>query len=328
MNLKRPIVSILLSAATIASFSSCQSGDGISPTSPVTFVPKVSIAPPSTQPDVNPAPAPLAKEIFDFEILSNIGTWTVSLTNLSDKRSRVGVACYENPTQTRGEDQTYFSSHSSSISVGGTVTESASIPECVYWQCDAFEGDAITEGDPFYGRRLIVGRSGSPQGDCSTTTTIPPSCDREKLEQNARLTCEEGPFILDLASCTFECKPPSCDIEALGRRANADAKETCVHGVEIIALDMNICTYSFECKPPPQECEIPESGGPFPKQGNPRDECSFFGDFVPGHPADFFICKAGFEIFVSPSPFRGLTCPNGKDISHITECVHRVCEDD
>jgi hypothetical protein len=76
------------------------------------------------------------------------------------------------------------------------------------------------------------------------------------------------------------------------------------------------CTHDCEPPPPPPVCEVPF--GPHPKQGNPRAECGYFGA-VPG-PAGFYICKAGTEMFASTSPFTGDTCPNGKDISHITEC--------
>lgn len=76
---------------------------------------------------------------------------------------------------------------------------------------------------------------------------------------------------------------------------------------------------SATCRP--KVCDIPR-GGPFPQQGNPRDECSFFGDFVPvDSDPDFYLCKAGTELFASSAPFPGRTCPNGKEISHITQCA-------
>ncbi len=101
------------------------------------------------------------------------------------------------------------------------------------------------------------------------------------------------------------CPPPECDPETEECEPKCDEGQT---------FNGDDC----EPPPPPSVCEQRDAG-PYPKQGNPRAECAFF-DTTPG-PAGIYICKAGQEIFISSSPFTGPTCPNGKDLSHVTTCV-------
>jgi hypothetical protein len=170
--------------------------------SPVSFTPNFpdasSITSPSSSgsstpstPEAQPTPATPpstdqtnAKERYNPIFNSQTGTFDVTFEHIAGTHNsgRVGVACYENPYQTVGERQIYFRSQTGIIQDAESRQVSAKIPECVYWQCDGFEGDAITgegEIDVFYGRRLIFGRSGGPQGSCAPPPPPPPGCQPE-----------------------------------------------------------------------------------------------------------------------------------------------------
>lgn len=113
--------------------------------------------------------------------------------------------------------------------------------------------------------------------------------------------------------CTEDCEPPPPPPEC--GEDNSSNDDDCEPPPQ--------CTTGDDCNPPPpppppQVCNFAD-GGPFPKQGNPTAECGFFNT-TPGDPG-FYICKAGQDMYVSSNPFTGLTCPNGKEISHITTCA-------
>lgn len=111
-------------------------------------------------------------------------------------------------------------------------------------------------------------------------------------------------FVIPEPECVGDCTPPPPCTEDCEPPPTCEELENCPEP-----------PCEVDCEPPPV-CEVPF--GPFPKQGNPRAECGFFGA-VPASPG-FYICKAGQDMFASTSPFTGQTCPNGKDISHITTC--------
>ncbi len=76
--------------------------------------------------------------------------------------------------------------------------------------------------------------------------------------------------------------------------------------------------------PEEPKCVIPAEGltlswsGP----GDPHTECSAFGPYTDGTPADFWLCKAGSDRIVSYfDPSGDEVCPNGKELSHVTSCV-------
>ncbi len=264
--------------------------------SPVSFTPapapdvstSSTLFPPANDgtPGTNPTPPPSdpdspAKSRYSWEILDNQGNFTVRLISTGATSGRVGVACYENPNHTTGAGQIYFSSKEKAIDQGGTVGLSVGMPECEAWQCDAFEGGAITtDGDVFYGRRLIVGRSGRAQGSCeppppppcpNPPCNPPPSCDLEQLSHDAAAECDENNFTLDVDACTFECNPPpQCDVKQL----TIDANSTCEFGVK--GLDFIECT--FECNPKPP-CE-PHGEPECQEQTWSTDSCSWVGECV------------------------------------------------
>jgi hypothetical protein len=247
----------LVLAGILAAWA-CSNDDDGGPTSPTPppAPPVTTTAPPAPTPAPTPPPPDQtegtpAKARYSARIVSAVGTWGVTIDHLGGwTDERVGVACYENPDRTTGENQAFSDGRTVSINTGGSVTVGAKIPECVPWQCDAFEGEPIRgSGDVFYGRRLILGRSGGPQGNCTPPPTCenppcnPPVCDVSKLEAEAAGECDQGNFILDVEACTFECKPEVCDPVDLERRAEA----ACEHGVE--SLDVEACEWT--CKPPP-----------------------------------------------------------------------------
>lgn len=218
------------------------------PTPPVTTT--ATPTPPPEPPPTDRTEGTPAKARYSARVVSNSGTWGVTIDHLGGwTDERVGVACYENPDRTAGENQTFYDGRSVVMISNGSNTVGAAIPECVPWQCDAFEGDPILgSGDIFYGRRLILGRSGGPQGVCDPPPVCkdppcnPPVCNVEALTRDATAECDEGGFLLDVEACTFECKPPVCEPELLAKRAAA----ACEHGVE--SLDFDSC--SWTCKPP------------------------------------------------------------------------------
>ncbi len=270
------------------------------PSSPVSFTPAPSPTFSSTTSssgnnDPNPAPpapAPApgpdinspAKLRYSYDVLSNDGLFRVEITSTGPTSGRVGVACYENPHKTIGERQIYSSSKVQTLPQGATRTPQTKIPQCVYWQCDGFEGDAIIgpageEIDVFYGRRFIVGRSGGPQGDnCSPPPECenppcnpPPSCDLEQLAHDAAAECDENNFTLNVDACTFECNPPpQCDVKQL----TIDANAACEFGVK--SLDTIECT--FDCNPKPP-CE-PHGEPECQEQTWDTNSCSWVGECV------------------------------------------------
>ena len=288
------LIGILLGLIAVISVR-CSKDD---PSSPVSFTP--APAPDLSSPTstwfppanggtsgTNPTPGPSdpdspAKSRYSWKILDNQGNFTVSLTSTGATSGRVGVACYENPNRTTGADQIYFSSKEKLIDQGGTVGLSVGIPECEAWQCDAFEGGAITtDGDVFYGRRLIVGRSGGAQGSCepppppppcpNPPCNPPPSCDLEQLNHDAAAECDENNFTLNVEACTFECNPPpQCDAKQL----TIDANASCEFGVK--GLDFIECT--FECNPKPP-CE-PTGEPECQEQTWDTNSCSWVGECV------------------------------------------------
>ncbi len=234
----------------------------------------------------NPTPAPSdpdspAKSRYSWKILDNQGNFRVEITSTGATSGRVGVACYENPERSTGAGQIYFSSHIKDIVSGSTRTVQAKIPECEAWQCDAFEGDPITtDGDVFYGRRLIVGRSGRAQGSCepppppcpNPPCNPPPSCDLEQLGRDAAAECDANNFTLNVEACTFECNPPpQCDVKQL----TIDAKSACTFGVK--GIDFIECT--FECNPKPP-CE-PHGEPECQEQTWDTNSCTWVGECEP-----------------------------------------------
>ena len=85
------------------------------------------------------------------------------------------------------------------------------------------------------------------------------------------------------------------------------------------------CTESWEWPVPVDPC-VPPNEQSFKRRkpiGNPRAECSFFGEYVPTdqNDADFYVTKCGLFYEVTHDPFVGGQCSNGKDVSHTTACV-------
>ena len=151
---------------------------------------------PTAQP-TPPATDQKAKERFNPIFNSQTGTFDVTFEHIAGTHNsgHVGVACYENPHQTQGERQIYYRSQVGVIQNGESRQVSAKIPECKFWQCDGFEGSAITgapgeEIDVFYGRRLIFGRSGGPQGNCAPPP--PEGACEDKLKVEVELDGSEA----------------------------------------------------------------------------------------------------------------------------------------
>lgn len=270
----RYAAALVVASALVWACGDSNSGGPASPTpSPVASNPAPTPAQPAppapTPPPTDHTEGSAAKGRYSARVISAAGTWGVTIEHLAGwTDEKVGVACYENPDRTTGANQTFVDGRTVLINSGGSVTLGATIPQCVAWQCDAFEGSIIRgEGaDVFYGRSLIMGRSGGPQGDCAPPPPPPkcnpevekcgpPVCDVDKLSSEAKNECE-GPFTLDVEACTFKCDPPpppQCDPDELRKRARA----ACEFGIG--SLDLQACT--FECNPPPPKCDVEELRG-------------------------------------------------------------------
>jgi hypothetical protein len=81
-------------------------------------------------------------------------------------------------------------------------------------------------------------------------------------------------------------------------------------------------TETQPCDCPP-ECVIPPAGTTLSWSGpaNCEAECSAFGPYECGTPADFWICKAGNDRIVEHTFPGGDLCRNGKERSHTRSCV-------
>jgi hypothetical protein len=125
-----------------------------------------------------------------------------------------------------------------------------------------------------------------------------------KLIAATLLSHECTPPECTTCECRGDCPPPPC----------VKGKPEC----EELVWNQELCTWVGECR----ECEIPPDYNLTVDRplGNPRSECAYFGDYVPGTPADFWVTKCGKFYEVTESKWLGPTCSNGKDVSHRTPC--------
>lgn len=160
-------------------------------------------------------------------------------------------------------------------------------------------------------------------------------CDVDALNAEARAhkqRCDaaggEYTFEINVRECKLidECKiPPPCDVDKLRaevreRKAKCEAND----GTYRFRIDEDACRIIDECIPNPPECKVPEVQSFRTERsiGDPRAECSFFGNYVPTDgPGDFFVTKCGLFYQVTHDPFEGEKCSNGQDVSHSTPCV-------
>jgi len=146
--------------------------------------------------------------------------------------------------------------------------------------------------------------------------TCVPFCAVNPGDQTCAPSCEFGDAVWN--GQTWDCPPPppcppddtaECD----GQVWNTDS-----------------CTWIGECLPPGPVCETPLEGATASGSGNPDAICGFFGNYVSGSPADFYVWKCGtnLEVHITDDGAFSEQCeyavgPNGRpqDISHVDSCV-------
>lgn len=127
----------------------------------------------------------------------------------------------------------------------------------------------------------------------------------------------------DSCECRGDCPPPlppSCPVpipkkprEDCTWLDHPDCRWECGRECEGCECD-NSCV---QCEDVPPEHSFSLSKA----IGNPRAECSYFGDYVPGSPGAFYVTKCGTFYEVTLSPWTSALCSNGQELSHSTGCV-------